>query len=403
MNNPPVPFYFTQLTPSGRGAVASIGITLQQPISKDVLQQWDLPFRHQASSSDLKNLQLKEHRILYGRWISNGMDEDVVLSHPRSNLLEIHCHGGKAAVERILDDLQIAGGIKLTSIEWMSLLEDEFTAELNSLLAQANTVQSANLVHNQIRILRPVIQDLLERVQKASSESLSSRESQSISHEFQKLLKWKEFGIHLTTPWKIVLAGKPNVGKSSLMNALLGYQRSIVYQEPGTTRDLVHGDTVFEGWSVALSDTAGLRETDDGLETAGIELAREHLQEADLRLILFDVSVPLSEEDFEFMSAWKEDILIGHKSDLKVCWEQIPPGMMLVSSLTGAQIPELIHRIVQQLIAEYPSPQQALLLNRRQADEIEQAEQAWQEKDINSCVNSLRGFLFLDSPDNSAP
>jgi tRNA modification GTPase len=97
-------------------------------------------------------------------------------------------------------------------------------------------------------------------------------------------------GQRLLEPWKVVLAGPPNVGKSSLLNALAGYQRSIVTPQPGTTRDCVSVVTAFEGWPVELIDTAGLHSADDELEQEGIARSREMAQQADLALWIYDAT-----------------------------------------------------------------------------------------------------------------
>jgi tRNA modification GTPase len=106
-----------------------------------------------------------------------------------------------------------------------------------------------------------------------------------LTAQLDALLRWSEFGRHLTQPWQVVLTGVPNVGKSSLINRLLGYSRSIVYAEPGTTRDVVTAATAFDGWPVELSDTAGLRDAAGEIEAAGVERARRHLATADLAIV----------------------------------------------------------------------------------------------------------------------
>ena len=105
-----------------------------------------------------------------------------------------------------------------------------------------------------------------------------------------EMLQFRDLGLHLTTPWRVVLAGAPNVGKSSLMNAIAGYQRAIVSPTPGTTRDVVTVTTAIDGWPVQLADTAGLRETQDELESAGVALADAAIGEADLVIVVSDAS-----------------------------------------------------------------------------------------------------------------
>ena len=144
----------------------------------------------------------------------------------------------------------------------------------------------------------------------------------------------------MTRPWRIVLTGEPNVGKSSLLNALLGYERSIVFDQPGTTRDALRAITAIDGWPVELFDTAGLRTPGDSLEAAGLERAREQLAAADCVLHVTDASQVATVEPR------RGAILVGNKSDLidgPLCaaWQQRHPGGILVSAKTGAGIDEL--------------------------------------------------------------
>ena len=108
-----------------------------------------------------------------------------------------------------------------------------------------------------------------------------------------QILEYRDVGLHLTMPWRVVIAGPPNVGKSSLMNAIAGYQRAIVSPLPGTTRDVVTITTAINGWPVQIADTAGLRDTVDELESAGIALAGAVVEQADLVIVVSDASVEM--------------------------------------------------------------------------------------------------------------
>src|SRR4029077_12681237 len=96
------------------------------------------------------------------------------------------------------------------------------------------------------------------------------------------LIERSAVGLHLVTGWKIALAGRPNVGKSRLLNALAGFDRAIVDPSPGTTRDIVTVRTALDGWPVELADTAGLRVSDDPVEASGIERAQDRQERADV-------------------------------------------------------------------------------------------------------------------------
>ena len=122
-------------------------------------------------------------------------------------------------------------------------------------------------------------------------------DASSARGQIDALLARAELGRHLTRPWSVVLAGRVNVGKSSLLNALAGHGRAIVHHAPGTTRDAVTVTTAIDGWPVELCDTAGLRSPGDAIERAGIELARERLARADLVVLVADRSTAWSAED----------------------------------------------------------------------------------------------------------
>jgi tRNA modification GTPase len=181
------------------------------------------------------------------------------------------------------------------------------------------------------------------------------------------MLAWGNFGLHLTRPWEVVLAGRPNVGKSSLINALVGFERSIVFDEPGTTRDVVTADTVLDGWAIRLSDTAGQRGSASDLEAAGIARAREAFAKADARLLLIDVSQPPHDDDRRLLAEWPDAIVVAHKDDLPDVWrESLPTNALRVSSLQRAGLKELSSAIVTQLIPATPQAQTAIPLTERQ-------------------------------------
>jgi tRNA modification GTPase len=163
-------------------------------------------------------------------------------------------------------------------------------------------------------------------------------------------------GQHLTKPFRVVLAGPPNVGKSTLINALVGYERSIVFDQPGTTRDVVSALTAFDGWLVELSDTAGLRDSSDAVEAAGVERARAQLDTADLVLWVREctptASLPPPRQP---PSLAKRALLVYNKSDLADT--RAPPladAELFVSALHGRGLEALQRAIVARLVPHPP-------------------------------------------------
>ena len=131
-----------------------------------------------------------------------------------------------------------------------------------------------------------------------------------------------------------MVAGRPNVGKSSLINALLGYPRSIVHPTAGTTRDVVTAATAIDGWPVLLADTAGLGVGGDAVERAGIALAHQQMAQADLIVLLFDLSVPWTAADDALLADWPEAMVVHNKSDAALSGETARPPGLAVMRLT---------------------------------------------------------------------
>lgn len=338
------------VTPPGRGAVATI-------VYRGNPGLLDGPPALFAAANSRAVADQPLNRVCFGRW---GVDipEEVVVCRSSESVTEIHCHGGAAAVRRILSDMEGRG---CRVVDWRELEganSSPFDAECVAALTQATTLRTAKiLLEQQSGVLRAAIEEMLD----APLDVAAAR--------VDELLEWAEFGLHLTQPWKVVLCGAPNVGKSSLINALLGYARSIVFDEPGTTRDVVTGQTAFDGWPVELSDTAGLRGIADELESEGIERARRRVSEADCVVLVLDRSRPLEEADVELVREFPDAIRVANKSDLAGAWGGESPGaVMPVSAVTGAGLEELTEAIVQVLVPSVPAAGTAVPVSRRQVE-----------------------------------
>jgi tRNA modification GTPase len=172
-----------------------------------------------------------------------------------------------------------------------------------------------------------------------------------------------------------VIVGRPNVGKSSLLNALLGYERAIVSSVPGTTRDTVEERISLDGLLLRLIDTAGLRDTQDPIEQMGTERTRQALAEAELTLAVLDASQPISPEDLCVLDAirnQKNVILVRNKSDLPALWEEsaLPKGFSHVCTISAQQqngLQELTEQIHQLFPKNSAIPAGEILTNARQA------------------------------------
>ncbi len=343
------------LTPAGRGAVAVIRVTGSVERLEAAFQQL---FRA-ANGRQLSEQSLG--RICYGHW---GVEvlEDIVIARVSASCVEVNCHGGVAAVERILTDLATAG---FATVSWQEQMRDEqstFDVECYATLLKATTTRTTTvLLEQQQGVLFAAIEQLARQVEQRSADALAG---------VRALLQWAEFGVHLTEPWRVVISGRPNVGKSTLINALLGYSRSIVFDQPGTTRDVVTGETALDGWPIQFADTAGLRESDDPIEREGIERARHAIDDADCRCFVFDLSQPRSSEDDALLleaARCPRGIIVGNKSDLPFAWtKSLPPDAVLISAANGTGLEVLMTRIVVLLVPQVPESGTPVPVTRRQ-------------------------------------
>lgn len=342
------------LTPSGRGAVAVVDVEGSGTVAAVA------NYFQAANGRELDQQPIG--RIVYGRW-GHAEGEDLIVCRRTADHLEIHCHGGSQSSAQIVTDLSTAGCEVIPDDEWLTRHHDcPFTASAHLALAKATTLRTATILLDQYH-------GALRREIDAIDQLLTADEKSAAAARIESLLQFADFGRHLTAPWRVVIAGQPNVGKSSLINALVGYERAIVFDQPGTTRDIVSSTTAIDGWPVELSDTAGLHETSDQIETAGIELARERLSNADLVIWVLDAVelglpdenslVELAEQQAEAVGAQldlKSTLLVVNKIDLADgVLEQTSPAMG-TSAIRGAGIEALLAAIATHLVPTVPSP-----------------------------------------------
>jgi tRNA modification GTPase len=369
-------------TARGRGAVATIRLRAD-------VRRWPgidlLPFRA-ANGKPLRHQPTG--RVVFGRWGSDAVEE-VVVCLIDDETLEIHCHGGESAASRILGDCAQAGCRVVAWTEMVRSARGLLEAELLDALSQATTLRTAGI--------------LLEQANGSLRAELESLERESdrdvLLSRIAALLRWAHFGLHLTRPWKVVLAGRPNVGKSSLTNALLGYTRSIVFDQPGTTRDVVTDTTAIDGWPLEFSDTAGLRDGAEPLEAAGIERARGALADADLAIVLIDISQPASDDDRALLAALPAAIVVAHKCDLQhsegpKAWNADAANLWSsVSSRTGEGVAALLKAISTRLVAEIPAAATPLPVTDRQTTLLRRALEATERGDLDGCRQTVRAIL----------
>ncbi len=212
------------------------------------------------------------------------------------------------------------------------------------------------------------------------------------------------FGSRLAQGWKVVLAGPPNVGKSSLMNAIVGHDRAIVHPTAGTTRDWIESHTVVGGWPIRLTDTAGIRDTHDPIESAGVERSRLQLSQADLIMLVVAADegwtpthqVLLSQTKVEcFVCVSKVDLDPAGSASLAQDIEaqfgvpQALPNCVLASSQTHPGIDDVLRAIETRLFASAPEAGAALPFLERHFGLIRTAIKRWQAGEYKQAVAAL--------------
>lgn len=366
---------FRMVTPHGRGAIATIVLSGEDGI---VIEAFNRHFRRAGSNQTGFPL----NRILYGTW-GRQVPEDVVVCRTDEDCIELHCHGGQAAIGRITTDLECFGIRRSESDSVACIAEDDtrLHRDLSRALINAPTFRTAEILLQQSAgLLRSALEDALDSDRRVA--------------RLEQLLLRAEFGVGLTRFRTVVLAGRPNVGKSSLMNALAGFFRSIVFDEPGTTRDAVTLRTAFDGWPVELIDTAGIHDAISEVEREGVSRARERMNTADCVCILIDRSEPLCRDDRELLDAWPNAVVVAHKSDLAdICGKDLPSTALPVSSLTRDGIDALVRELVDTLIPDVPAPGTALPINAYQVDLIRQALEATRQGADDIAVQLIRSCI----------
>ena len=300
----------------------------------------------------------KSHTIQYGFVMDsdhpeienpeNVLDEVMVSvfrapkSYTKEDVVEINCHGGVLVTKKVLELVLHAGARLAEPGEFtkraflngrIDLAEAEAVMDLihskNEMAMKASTSQLRGDLSNKIRSLREeilyeiaFIESALDDPEHISLDGYPERLNGKCEHlisEVQRLLDSAENGRMVKEGISTVILGKPNAGKSSLLNMILGQERAIVTDVAGTTRDALEEYVNLRGIHLNMIDTAGIRDTDDLVEKIGVEKARKYAMDADLILYVVDTSVALDDNDKEILSMihGKKTIFLLNKSDLE--------------------------------------------------------------------------------------
>ncbi len=308
-------------------------------------------------SIDGKEFKIKDNRKLnYGHIIDeeeNVVDEVLIAmmkepkTYTRENMVEIYCHGGIVPVQKILE-LTLKNGALLaepgefTKRAFLNGRLDLSQAEAVIDLIKAKTNKSYEMSLNQlegklskkINELRNTLLEMIANIEANidfPEDDLETfeyieleKKGRYIKEEIVKLIDTTDRGKILRDGLNTVILGKPNVGKSSLLNAILRENRAIVTDIPGTTRDIIEEYINIDGIPLKIVDTAGIRMTEDLVEKIGVDRAKEMVEEADLLIGVFDTSEKLTEDDYEIIEILNKNksIILLNKTDLDKKWEE---------------------------------------------------------------------------------
>ncbi|WP_209783638.1 MULTISPECIES: tRNA uridine-5-carboxymethylaminomethyl(34) synthesis GTPase MnmE [Bacillus amyloliquefaciens group] len=332
-------------TPMGEGAIAIVRLSGPEAV-KIADKMYKCPKGKTLSSAE-------SHTIHYGHIADSTTGriiEEVMVSvlraprtFTREDVIEINCHGGIVTVNQVLQ-LALREGARLaepgefTKRAFLNGRIDLSQAEAVMDLIRAKTDRAMNVAMNQmegrlsalVRRLRDELLETLAHVEvnidypeyddvEEMTHQLLVEKASGVKKEIEALLRTSEQGKILREGLSTVIIGRPNVGKSSLLNSLVHETKAIVTDIPGTTRDVIEEYVNVRGVPLRLVDTAGIRETEDIVERIGVERSRQVLKEADLILLVLNHSEELSEEDVKLFEAVEgmDVIVIMNKTDLE--------------------------------------------------------------------------------------
>ncbi|WP_275334413.1 tRNA uridine-5-carboxymethylaminomethyl(34) synthesis GTPase MnmE [Enterococcus faecium] len=336
-------------TPPGEGAISIVRLSGDQAV-----QLADKVYQ----SGNKRLSEVPSHTIHYGHVVdpkSNQLVDEVMVSvmrapktFTREDVVEINCHGGIVVVNQILQLLlregaRLAEPGEFTKRAFLNGRVDLSQAEAVMDLIRAKTDKAMGLALNQLdgnlsALIRSLRQEILETLAQVEVnidypeyddvEELTTKllleKAQMIQQRIQALLATSKQGKVLREGLSTAIIGRPNVGKSSLLNHLLREEKAIVTDIAGTTRDVIEEYVNVRGVPLKLIDTAGIRETEDVVERIGVERSRKALAEADLILLVLNQSEPLTAEDEQLLEATSglKRIILLNKTDLLAQLEQ---------------------------------------------------------------------------------
>jgi tRNA modification GTPase len=397
-------------TPLGEGGIGIVRIS-----GKDSIQTAEKIF---FSPKNKSLIDSKSHRVIYG-YIKDpitGEKIDEVLvtimrtpySYTREDVVEINCHGGMIALRKTLE-LVLKQGVRLaepgefTKRAFINGRIDLSQAEAVLDLIRSKTNESRRIAIEQLQgglsekitALRDRLTELCvnieayidfpeEELERASTQAMLDS-MKDIGKELETLLKTYDEARFFREGLPTAIVGRPNVGKSSLLNALLKRDRAIVTELPGTTRDVIEEYLNIKGLPLRIMDTAGIRDVQDIAEKEGVKRSLQSIENADLVIGIFDSSEPLKEEDFEVIEKInnKNAIVVLNKCDLPAVFDSNAIALYLshsathvlnISATRGDGLEDLKDRIFESCLKDWKEGREGVVItNLRHMTAIENA------------------------------
>ncbi|WP_346849164.1 tRNA uridine-5-carboxymethylaminomethyl(34) synthesis GTPase MnmE [uncultured Clostridium sp.] len=410
-------------TSIGEGGIAIVRISGDK--AKDVVEKI-FQAKNGQSIKDMKSYTMKYGYIIDEN--NNHIDEVIVsfMKGPRSftaeDTIEINCHGGVVATNKVLEQVikqgvRIAEPGEFTKRAFLNGRIDLSQAEAVIDIINAKTdlsmksalMQSEGLISKEIRVLREKLLSTIAHIEatvdypeddlEEVTSEMAIRDLDIIKKEIKEFIETAEEGKILREGLSTVIVGKPNVGKSSLLNALTKENRAIVTDIPGTTRDVIEEYINISGIPIKIIDTAGIRETDDVVEKIGVERSRAKINDADLIILILDSSNELTEEDKEIINhiSNKKYMILLNKSDLnsKITQKDLEnincTNIYSISAKTGEGIDEVRTAIKDIFFKGEISTNNVIITNTRHKEALLRAYEC-----IESAINTLNYTFAID-------
>lgn len=409
-------------------AIGEAGIGIVRMSGKDALKIGKSIFK----GAKVENVEIENRKLTYGHIVDNGQILDEVLiafmkepyTYTRENMVEIYCHGGIIPVRKILELLlnsgaRLAEAGEFTKRAFLNGRLDLSQAEAVIDIIKSKTDKSYEVSLNQlegslsrkIQEIRELLLSMIahievsidypeEDIEEVTYEDLE-RDSIIVKEKIETLLSTADRGKILRDGLNTVILGKPNVGKSSLLNAILRENRAIVTDIPGTTRDIIEEYVNIDGIPLKIIDTAGIRDTDDIIEKIGVDKAKSIVEDADLIIAIFDISRELSDEDMKIIDLIKDkkSIILLNKTDLPNKYDEdyfknyIKDMQIISTSITTGIGLDLLEDSIRKMFyaGELKIKSEAIVTNLRHKNQLEKS-----LKDIVNVLNDLSAQVPLD-------